>query len=99
MGHQQRRNTRDNNSINNARKNNNASDDTRNNNNDTKTKATFSNFSTASDDEFCMVIMERLNEDPISKQYPKLFNLIPNIFLKWRKRYSVTNPKLWKRLF
>ena len=97
--HQQRRNTRDNNSINNARKNNNARDNTRNNNNDTNTKATFSNFSTASDDEFCMVIMERLNEDPISKQYPKLFNLIPNIFLKWRKRYSVTNPKLWKRLF
>jgi len=59
----------------------------------------FSDFSTASDDEFRRILRHHLEQNPLSKDYPDLFEKAPDCFVKWRQRFSASNPKLWKRLF
>ena len=69
-------------------------------NNSTKSQyKRFSDFSTASDEEFRRILKERLDENPLSKDYPDIFEKAPDCFVKWRQRFSTSNPRLWKRLF
>lgn len=63
-----------------------------------KSSLHFSDFATASDEEFKRILRERLVENPLSKDYPELFEKAPECFVKWRRRYS-KSPKLWKRIF
>ena len=66
--------------------------------NDRKSSLHFTNFATASDEEFQNILREQLAENPLSKDYPDLFDKAPGCFVKWRRRYS-KSPKLWKRIF
>lgn len=65
----------------------------------TTTSKSFGNFSSSSDDDFCEWIRLRLSQNPLSKKYPKLFSIAPDVFLRWRKRFAIASPKVWKRLF
>lgn len=70
----------------------------KNNNNHGKT-TTFSDFGSASDEEFRKVCKERLSEHPLCEEYPELFDKAACAFVAWRKRYATRDPKLWNRLF
>ena len=59
----------------------------------------FSGFSTASDGEFREILRERLAESPLAADYPDLFAKAPGCFVRWRNRFSETDPRLWRRLF
>jgi len=62
-------------------------------------KQHFSDFATASDDDFRKALEERMAENPLSKEYPYLISKAPDCFVRWRKRYATSNPKLWRRIF
>jgi len=59
----------------------------------------FPGFATASDDEFRSTLKQLLEENPLFKDYPQLFEKAPDCFVQWRKRYAKSNPKLWRRIF
>ncbi len=59
----------------------------------------FSDFATASNDEFRKALEDRMAENPLSKDYPYLTSKAPECFVRWRKRYANSNPKLWRRIF
>ena len=62
-------------------------------------KQKFSKFATATDDEFRAALEERIAQNPLSEDYPELIKKAPDCFVRWRKRYSTSNPKLWRRIF
>lgn len=51
-----------------------------------------------SDEEFQDWISKEILKDPLSKQYPAIFEAAPRCIANWRKRYR-GNLVLWKRLF
>ena len=54
---------------------------------------------TATDEEFHQACRKILADNPLSKDYPDLFEKAAVTFVAWRKRFATRNPKLWKRLF
>ena len=50
------------------------------------------------DYQFEVFLTQELNQHPLAKEYPDLFNIAPKLICKWRQRYR-GNKSLWKRLF
>jgi Methyltransferase domain len=59
---------------------------------------TSENHFSMSDDEFCAYMAAQLQQHPLSKDFPGIFEKAPRCITKWRRRFA-DNPALWKRLF